>query len=244
MVAFIRLVSSCIIIFVLSVTNCAAASLEISPVRLSINPNNNTSSSFTTTNQDEGPVLLQVQIKKWSQENGEDIYTDTQELIVKPAIFKLEPKETQVLRVAMRAKQNPANEYHYRIFVKEVRSTTILEDERTSKPQSALSMVMQVAIPVFFLPQEPSPHVDFVLKQEKNKMALQVGNTGNIHVRIKDIAIVDTKTNKSLYQNKYLEYVLPDSKKELPIPLANKPVNPIKIVLDTDQGVFEKIQNG
>ena len=97
MVAFIRLMSSCIIIWVLSVTNCAAASLEISPVRLSINPNNNTSSSFTMTNQDEGPVLLQVQIKKWTQENGEDIYTDTHELIVKPAIFKLEPKETQVL---------------------------------------------------------------------------------------------------------------------------------------------------
>ena len=244
MVDFIRLMSSCVIVWILTITNCAAASLEISPVRLLINPNVNNPSSFTITNQDEGPVLLQVQIKKWTQENGEDVYTDTHELIVKPAIFKLEPKQTQVLRVALRAKSTRQNEYQYRVFVKEVRSTTILEDERTVIPQSALTMVMQVAIPIFFLPQEAAPQAELSLKQQKDKAILKVNNTGNVHLRIKDIACIDNKTNKVIVQNKYLEYILPENHKELSIIMPSKPTGPLKIVVDTDQGVFEKIHNG
>ena len=78
-----------------------AGSFQVNPVRLSLSAAQSTT-AFTVTNQSEQQLVVQLRVMAWSQHDGQDVYTDTHDVLVTPPIFQLEPGRTQTVRAGLR----------------------------------------------------------------------------------------------------------------------------------------------
>ncbi len=96
-----------------------AASLEVSPVIVTLAPGQ-TASTITTTNRATTPAAIQARIYRWTQAGGEDVLLPTVEIIVSPPIFTLPGGATQTIRLMLRGGSAAAGERSYRLVLDEV----------------------------------------------------------------------------------------------------------------------------
>lgn len=94
-------------------------------------------------NENPGPVLVQMERMVWVQQNGEDAYEPTQQLIVTPPVVRLASGAMQIVRVGLRARPEDGRERAFRVYVREV---PIPSQGGTDGIQVAL----RVGVPVFF----------------------------------------------------------------------------------------------
>jgi len=95
----------------------SAGSLKINPVHINL-PAANKSVSLKMTNGAAANVSVRVLTYGWTQVDGRDVYTPTNNVIVSPPIFTIAPGATQLVRVGLRT---PASSPQaYRLVVEEV----------------------------------------------------------------------------------------------------------------------------
>lgn len=94
-----------------------AASLQVDPIRLEISAGKKIA-SLTVRNEEKVPVTIRAYALAWSQENGEDRYSETNNVIVSPPIFTVPAHGTQVVRLGLRSPA--AGHSAYRVMVEEV----------------------------------------------------------------------------------------------------------------------------
>ncbi|WP_000739309.1 molecular chaperone, partial [Acinetobacter baumannii] len=75
-----------------------AATIRLSPVTVEI-LSNQSASSISLYNQSNESTDLQVRVFEWSQNNGQDQLTPTDEIAVSPPFLKLQPNDSYNLRV-------------------------------------------------------------------------------------------------------------------------------------------------
>ncbi|WOE70501.1 hypothetical protein RZR97_02755 [Hydrogenimonas thermophila] len=113
----------------------------------------------------------QVFIKKWKQENGEDVLEDTKEIFVFPKIFQA-PKTIKIYAKSKNIEQEQA----YRLILKEL---------NIKKRNDNKTVVLKtLSIPVFVKPKNETPN----LKTECVGHTLRLINNGNVHFKILSIA--------------------------------------------------------
>jgi fimbrial chaperone protein len=164
-----------------------AADFSVSPMRLEMDRGAR-SGQIQVRNLDQQPVRFQVGGADWSQdENGNNIYADSQSLIWFPRALELGPGESRIIRVGVRA--TPASrELAYVVTLREV----ALDAPRAEQPRGAqVRVLLNVSVPVFVLPAKPTPGGAIEsLSLRGGKLDIVVANGGNRHLRYREAAIV------------------------------------------------------
>lgn len=88
-------------------------------------------------------IRLQVQIFKWRQENGRDVYESTNDLIIAPVQITIPPGRSQMIRIGWRKPVPITKEIVYRLYVQEQTKTRLLTGSINTQP------TLNLAIPVF-----------------------------------------------------------------------------------------------
>jgi fimbrial chaperone protein len=218
---------------------CLAASVNIAPVRLELDPGAR-KSSFKIVNPSTEPVLFQLQAVKWTQENGEDIYTETKDLIINPPIASIEPGTYQLVRVGLKAAQNPATEHAYRIIATQVPSET----EKSGGVQ--LKTVLKISVPLFVRPKKPTTDLNFITKRlPDGTLELQLLNKSNRHIQIMTVDFYQAEGEKPvatpMTEKDRFVYLLPGQEHKWPVKWkAPADAKDVVLKLRTDWGRLEQ----
>jgi len=80
-----------IILLVMGASVVSAATIGVSPVRATLSANQKIE-AITVRNNGTEPMSMQLEVMNWSQQDGNDVFTPTRELLVNPPIFTVPPE--------------------------------------------------------------------------------------------------------------------------------------------------------
>jgi len=162
-----------------------AADFNVSPIKVYFKGIVKTS-AITIKNNSADAISLQVSLVSWDQdENGEDHYAPTQDVIAFPKIFKLKKEEEQLIRIGLRTVPGK-REKTYRIYVKEIPQPQVKPEDGTM-----LRTLMRLGIPIFVEPVKKITSAEIKgVSLEKGRLRFAVSNTGNRHFIMRSVKIV------------------------------------------------------
>jgi len=184
--------------------NVHAVSFKVHP--LSIEFDKRTKSSIVTmTNTHTGPVTVQLESRRWYQDQeGADKYEETKDVIFFPKIVTIKKGEQRIVRVGFRGKPAQKMEKTYRLYFQE------LPDSRPAA--GALSFAIRFGIPIFVKVATPKYEFDISDSSVAHaQLNVNVKNTGNTHIIAKNIAAQGFSTREQSTFEKDMGgwYVLP-----------------------------------
>jgi fimbrial chaperone protein len=143
----------------------------------------------TVVNEAKEKLRIAVKLVVWTQEeDGRDVYKDSNELIYFPRQMDVEPEGWRLVRVGARTPAG-VTERAYRLFLEE-------EPPASSAPgNSQIAFLFRFGVPVFLPPAVPKPAPEVMQPTlDKGKLSLVVKNTGNQHFRLNRLVISDGAT--------------------------------------------------
>ncbi len=109
----------CVLALGVAAAEAAAASFVVNPVRVNLGADQRVV-SLTVRNNGSAAVRVQAQPMRWLVQGEADQYETTDQLLVSPPLFALEPGATQIVRVGLRIPHIGALEQSYRLYLSEV----------------------------------------------------------------------------------------------------------------------------
>jgi fimbrial chaperone protein len=157
---------------------------RVAPVRIHLDRQAR-SSVVTVVNEGEDTIHLQGKAMEWSQDpEGKDVFQETGDLIFFPRILMLKKGEQKIIRTGIRVPAT-SREKTYRLFIEE-----IPQPKKDTSGATQLTVAIRFGIPVFVKPLKEEPAAELTsLKLTKGNLSAVVGNTGNVHFRITEIAV-------------------------------------------------------
>lgn len=198
----------------------AEAQVAISPIRVDLS-DDHTKDVIRISSQASSTMSYQVEIVSWSQsDERREIYEPTDEVLVVPPLFTLQPGEEQIVRVGMLTDADPSVERSYRMFI-----TELAAPQEEKREVTGVNMRLRLGVPVFVaaraLPSASLEHIGS--KQMENQLFMQMHNSGNTHVRISEVqfhapgAEEPQIESAAIYilagQSGYVPIVLPDTRR-------------------------------
>ncbi|MDA9369110.1 fimbria/pilus periplasmic chaperone [bacterium] len=215
-----------------------ASTIGVSPVRVTLSENQKME-TITVRNDGTEPVIMQMELVSWSQEEGKDVYIATSEVLANPPIFTVPAGGSQLVRIGLRRAPNTQRELTYRIFMQELPPP--LDNEFTGT-----RMLMRISMPVFFLPEDEAKPVLHWQASRTPQGALKISltNNGNAHVQIINFKLSLPGSAQPWVTQQSAEYVLPNQSRDWMLPVnVENPIPPmgttIRLFAQTDAGNFE-----
>lgn len=191
-----------------------ASGLQVAPVSLSLQAAQH-ADGLWLSNTGADPIHAQVRVYRWTQANGQDQLTPSQELVVSPPMLGVRPGERQLVRV-IRIGAPPsgagAAEAAYRLAIDE------LPLQNTGK--KGLQFVLHYSVPVFVEPAGAAavaPDLHWTLQHEDGRAVLVVSNTGSGHAQLSDVGYVGRAGQRIAIAGGLLGYVLPGATMRWPL---------------------------
>lgn len=186
-----------------------ASTLNISPVRVELSDAKPVT-TITLTNSGELAKRVQLSLYDWSHEGDQTKLQPTRELIAAPPITEIAPGKTQILRIGLRTQAHETIENAYRLLIREL----------PSEETVGISLTLQVSIPVFVAPQEPTQHqLDWSLEKRPNGLFLVARNLGTGHAKIDRLTLSPDLLNKKSASGNI--YILPSSHYEWQLDMSS-----------------------
>jgi fimbrial chaperone protein len=181
-----------VLISLLIPVNSYSGEWRITPIRIDFLPREKTS-SLTVFNEDKIPLSFQVKAMLWTQdENGKDVYEETEDVIFFPKVFSLQPGKDRLIRLGLR-NPPPVKEKAYRIYVEEIPSQPKTEGV-------AVQIALRFGIPVFVKPLKEETKWEITKKGiEKGTFFIEIENRGNHHFEILSIKITGLKGEREVF---------------------------------------------
>jgi fimbrial chaperone protein len=157
----------------------------ISPIRIDLDRQNKTDSISVSNDEPERTIDMQTKLYEWTQnEKGEDVYTESNDLVFFPRIFSIEKQDKRVVRVGLKV-PGGATEKAYRLFVEELPPKPDPEQKGAQ-----IVFVLRFGIAVFVRPdkEQLAGNVDGV-EGGPDSVAIVVHNTGNANFQIQSLAL-------------------------------------------------------
>ncbi|ESK46711.1 fimbrial biogenesis chaperone [Acinetobacter oleivorans] len=168
-----------------------AATIRLSPVNVEILSNQN-ASSISLFNQSNESTDLQIRVFEWTQKNGQDQLTPTDEIAISPPFLKLQPNDSYNLRV-VRINPTPiSGEKTYRIIIDELPKPI---DSR--KAAQGVNVLLRSSLPVFVVNKDAITKLNWKIDTNQEVPSLNISNIGNRHALLNNLMLVDTTANKS-----------------------------------------------
>ena len=184
----------------------AAASLQVSPIRVEI-PHNEVSRPLWASNTGSDPIQVQVQVFRWTQVNGQDVLEPTEDLVATPAMGEVAPGGRQLIRL-VRQIEAPSQEQAYRLRVEELPVKGV---ERKDRP--ALTLLLAYSLPVFLTPagqvegeegKPAAPPLTIVATHQD----VTITNTGTTRAMISDLTVTSASGQTQVVRSGLVGYVL------------------------------------
>jgi fimbrial chaperone protein len=212
----------------LSAHGAAAASLDVSPVRIDL-PGPGRPGELRLTNVGKEELSVQVDTRQWSQDSdGSDELVGTDVLLAVPPLFTIGPGERQIVRVGYLGAADGADERSFRLIVSELAPAA----RQTSAPQ--LAMRLRLSIPVFVAPPSGIAAPDIVVSRftaTPDGGSLTLRNVGTAHTQLKGIDL--RRNGEWLPMPKetvnLVRYLLPNAQALLRIPGDAKTLTAVRI---------------
>ena len=136
----------------------------------------------------------------WTQENGEDVYTQTKDVIVSPPIFTMAGGATQLVRVGLRDRTPGAA---YRVILEEIPSEK-LEGTR-------IQVALRLNLPLYVLHKNGEAKVSWTANRNaEGELVLEGHNDGTRHAQVLELSTFDAQGDE-ITLSKKMEVVLPGS---------------------------------
>jgi fimbrial chaperone protein len=215
-----------------------AAALGVSPVRVTLSENQKIG-TLTVRNDGTEPVPMQMELMSWAQEEGEDIYTPTREILANPPIFTIPAGGSQLIRIGLRRAPDAQHERTYRIFVQEL-------PPPPSPDFNGAKILMRISLPLFVLPKVTTkPMLRWkAVRTSDGALKISLINNGNAHIQIANFSLSLPDSAQPWLTQQSASYVLMGKSRNWIVP-AN-PENPtpksgttIKLIAQTDAGKVE-----
>ena len=182
-----------------------AASLQVNPLRVHL-PAKRPVSSVEVMNLGATATDVEVQLHAWKQVDGEDVLEPTNQVVVTPPIFSIDPGSSQVVRIGLLNPNASSTERAFRMILREIPSDQPLENGGAP----SLRVLLQMSIPVFCAPNGAiEKDLRVTASRSKNgAISLRAMNHGNVHARFQEVTLL-SHTGKKLVRQPLLRYVLP-----------------------------------
>lgn len=206
-----------------------AGSFSVSPVRVTLSADKPVV-AMTVQNSESEPTVVQLELVQWSQQNGQDVYTPTKDLLATPPIFTLPANGRQIIRIGFRKPLDSSNEAAYRIFLHEIPGPP--------KPGfQGLRVALKVGVPIFIPAKQAAQNqLSWAAKTSANhQLKISASNVGNTHTQILSIKIL-LPNGSELVSQQLAHYVLPGQTKEWTFKPEQMPVGPLRLLAKTDAG--------
>ncbi|MGY1409395.1 MULTISPECIES: fimbrial biogenesis chaperone [unclassified Luteimonas] len=211
-----------------------ASSLQVSPVRIRIDPTAQAEAMYLT-NAGTEPLEAQVRVQRWYQRDGEDWLEAADDMVATPAIVEIAPGQRQIVRLVRNQARAPAQELSYRVLVDELPRNARQEDGR-----AGLQVLLRYSIPVFVAttaaPAKAAPSSDGtrpapvpsdlsgisaqLVQGADGGSALRVRNSGPRHLRIGALGLQSGGNAEQPVVPGLVGYVLPGQQMSFPLGLA------------------------
>ncbi|MEQ1346048.1 fimbrial biogenesis chaperone [Acinetobacter seifertii] len=168
-----------------------AATIRLSPVSVEI-LSHQKASSISLYNQSNESADLQARIFEWSQNNGQDQLTPTDEITISPPFLKLKPSESYNLRVVRINPEPISGEKTYRIIIDELPKPV---DSR--KASQGVNVLLRSSLPVFVVNKDAITQLNWKIDTHQKEAFLNIRNIGNRHALLNDLTLIDNTENKS-----------------------------------------------
>lgn len=218
-------------------SSARAASFTIDPLKVELSSSRN-SAVMRLQNNSSSVLTIQIQPKRWRQERLGDRLDVSRELVATPQIFRIKPKASQLVRIALLGKPEAEMEAAYRLVFDEI-------PQPPTEDFVGVQVVTRVSIPLFVAPDAPAKSLlKLAIKTtEAGKVTVTLQNTGTAHAHIRRLtleskddpargtAVVDTPL-----------YLLPGAAREVSFAKSEGPIGPqekLSIKAVTSTGVVE-----
>lgn len=181
------------------------------------------------------PVDLQIQVFRWTQNNGNDVYQSTKDLIVAPPQLKVPIGKSQLVRVGWRNPMPVTQELAYRMIITDLTPYT--------QPKNSVLIRLRINLPIFIEPSDATLHLEWQLKKANGKqIKVIVTNTGNVHVEV--IKLTLTNSNNEVIASQPTQfYLLPNQSKTGVLTLSKSPGSSVNVIAETDGGTQKATVN-
>lgn len=182
-----------------ALANCGV--FNVAPIRANLGAKQE-SEVFKVKNDGNEALVVQAQVKAWTQREGQEEFADTRDVLVTPPIFTLAPQAEQILRVGLRRAPDEQRELSYRLFL----------SESPAPPEpgfQGIKIAMQIAVPIFVAPLSENAAPDLQWRATRladQRIELVAMNRGNVHIRLSDLRLESGV--RTLGANANMVYVL------------------------------------
>ena len=225
-------------LLVAGVSVVSAASIGVSPVRATLSASQKTE-TITVRNTGSELMSVQLEVMSWSQQDGEDVFTATREVLANPPIFTVPPSGSQLIRAGLRRAPDARRELTYRIFLQEL-------PPPPSPDFNGAKMLMRVSLPVFVLPEVAAqPALRWqAARTSDGALKISLTNIGNAHVQIANFSLSLPGSAQPWITQQSSTYVLHGQSRDWILPAnAENPSPPpgaiLQIFAQTDAGDME-----
>lgn len=186
-----RLLGATLLALVFNAT-AQAASLSVSPVLVTLDEKRH-SAALTIKNESNEARVIQTELLGWAQENGENIYTPTRDILVNPPIATLQPGQTQIIRLGLNRKVDKTQELTYRLYISEV-------PPPPKEGFTGLRIALRLGLAVFVSPKAKLiDKLDWkAARGPEGALQLTLRNSGNRHMRLTSLKVRDPSNGQQL----------------------------------------------
>lgn len=186
-----------------------AASLQVAPTGLEFLPSS-PAQGLWLSNTGVEALNAQVRVFRWTQVDGEDVLTPTQDMVASPPMLSLQPGTRQLVRVIRVGAPTPGEgEKAYRLLVDELPPSV-------EPTETGIRYVLRHSVPAFVLPAtlpdaaEVATSLEWSLQRSDDGLALQARNTGSFHAQLSQVSLLPPDGTSIEVSPGLLGYVLPD----------------------------------
>lgn len=174
----------CFILWLLMLTLLSryalAATLQVAPVTLDLQSGQRASAVYLT-NSGKAAIHAQIRVYEWTQQNGKDVLTTTDEVVSSPAMTSLAPGQQQLVRIIVMDPGIREQEQSYRLVIDELPDAAA----RAANP-NGVHFLLRYSIPVFIAGNQNTPVSRDALncEQAETPGTIRCFNAGNSHIRL------------------------------------------------------------
>lgn len=199
-------------------TTVFASGLQVSPVSVTLSATH-AADGLWLSNTGDQVLHAQVRVFRWTQVDGKDVLTPSQDLVISPPMLSINPQAQQLVRTIRMGPPLPVGsaEESYRLLIDEL--------PVNGGKKSQLQFVLHYSVPVFVQSQVLESDstkaensalrgvtLSWSLHQDGDVVSLDVSNAGTAHAQLASIDFVDKKGEKHSLNPGLLGYVLPGSR--------------------------------
>lgn len=208
-----------------------AATLEISPVVVTLAPGQ-TTATIEVRNHGDSPTAVQARAYSWAQAQDDDALNPTYDIILSPPIFTIPEGASQTVRLLLRRSGGAGRERSYRLLLDEVP----LANARSKQ----VAFVLRVSLPVIAASATSAPPM-LQWRAERGaggETVLTAVNTGQAFDRVRaiDVTLPDGSHPKVSARGSNT-YILPAAQRRWSVGgSAGVPAGPLRLTVTSQAG--------